>query len=190
MNPGWIWILFTPLVLWVVGGEVAGKTAPGPRYTVLRQAEGYEIRQYEAMVLAQTPMEPGGRYGGFRRLFRYISGENAGAAKVPMTTPVLETGSLGNAIMAFVMPQGSALEMLPSPAGEEVTLRSLPAFRAAAVRFSGWAGAERMRRKTRQLEEALERDGLRAAGPPLWAFYDPPWRPPFLRRNEVLIPIM
>jgi hypothetical protein len=36
---------------------------------------------------------------------------------------------------------------------------------------------------------ALTRDGITAVGLPSWARYDPPWTPPFLRRNEVLVEV-
>jgi hypothetical protein len=31
--------------------------------------------------------------------------------------------------------------------------------------------------------------GYRVSGEPRWARYDPPWKPWFLRRNEVIVPI-
>lgn len=33
------------------------------------------------------------------------------------------------------------------------------------------------------------RSGLTTVGEPVWARYDPPWKPWFLRRNEVLLEI-
>jgi hypothetical protein len=39
------------------------------------------------------------------------------------------------------------------------------------------------------LEEYIQKRGLTIAGAPVWARYDPPFMPWFLRRNEVLIPV-
>jgi hypothetical protein len=36
---------------------------------------------------------------------------------------------------------------------------------------------------------AIEKRGLKSIGEPVWARYDPPFMPWFLRRNEVLIPV-
>jgi hypothetical protein len=95
----------------------------------------------------------------------------------------------GGGVMAFVMPPGMKLEDLPKPASPEVTLRAVPGFKAAVIRFSGWGSATTVKRKTQQLAAALERDGLRLVAAPITAFYNPPWTPPFMRRNEVIIEI-
>ena len=39
------------------------------------------------------------------------------------------------------------------------------------------------------LADAHPAAGLAPAGPPVYARYDPPWTPWFLRRNEVLVPL-
>jgi hypothetical protein len=39
------------------------------------------------------------------------------------------------------------------------------------------------------LRHGLEAHGVVAHGEPIWARYDPPWKPWFLRHNEVLIPV-
>ena len=36
---------------------------------------------------------------------------------------------------------------------------------------------------------AMEKEGLRAVGEPVWARYDPPFMPWFLRTNEILVEI-
>lgn len=41
----------------------------------------------------------------------------------------------------------------------------------------------------RALRDALRKSGATAVGEPLYAVYNGPWTPPFLRRNEVLIPV-
>jgi hypothetical protein len=37
--------------------------------------------------------------------------------------------------------------------------------------------------------KALQRDGFQAMSAPRVALYNPPWTPPFMRRNEVLVGI-
>jgi hypothetical protein len=199
-----IWVPAALLGVWVGGGYLTVRNVPMSKYSVVEKKDGYEIRQYEPYILAETPMKDESGNGGFRELFSYISGANTGNAKLAMTVPVLQAGAAegskiamtapvlqtqgqGGELMAFVMPPGLKLDDLPRPASPKVTLRAVPGLKAAAVRFSGWGSRKTMQKKTRQLEAALERDGLRAAGPAVNAFYNPPFTAPFMRRNEVII---
>lgn len=204
MNPALIWIPAALLGAWVVGGYLTVRNVPMNKYSVVAQKDGYEIRQYEPYILAETPLLGADGDSGFRELFSYISGANtansklamtvpvlqsggAGGQKLAMTAPVLQTESAGGDVMAFVMPPGLKLEDLPRPASPKVTLRAVPGLKAAVLRFSGRGSQATVQKKTRQLAAALERDGLRAAAPPVTAFYNPPFTVPFMRRNEVLI---
>jgi hypothetical protein len=45
--------------------------------------------------------------------------------------------------------------------------------------------AERLRGELRKLKDALGQSNLRWHGEPVWARHDPPWKPWFLRRNEI-----
>jgi hypothetical protein len=59
----------------------------------------------------------------------------------------------------------------------------------AAVRYSGtWSEASYQKNKS-LLEEYIRKRGWTPKGAAVWARYDPPFMPWFLRRNEVLIPI-
>lgn len=206
MSTAFIWIPAALIGAWILGGYLTVRNVPMSKYSVVAEKDGYEIRQYEPYILAETPMQDESGNSGFRELFAYISGANTANSKLAMTTPVLQSGgqegkkiamtapvlqteSAGGAVMAFVMPPGLKLEELPRPTSAKVTLRAVPGLKAAALRFSGWGSKGKVSRKTRQLEAALERDGLRAAGPPETAFYNPPFTAPFMRRNEVLIPL-
>jgi len=40
-----------------------------------------------------------------------------------------------------------------------------------------------------RLEQWMSENELQAAGEPVWARYDPPFKPWFMRRNEILIPV-
>jgi hypothetical protein len=45
-------------------------------------------------------------------------------------------------------------------------------------------------RRIHELGEVLEGSGWRAVGEPLTMFYDPLWTIPFLRRNDVAVPVI
>ena len=206
MIPALAGITAALLCVWVVSGYLPTRNVEVNKYSVIAEKDGYEIRQYEPYILAETPLREESGNSGFNELFRYISGSNIGKSKLAMTAPVLESeppagrklamtapvlerGSAGAGVMAFVMPPGMKLEDLPKPASPKVTLRAVPGFKAAVIRFSGWGSATTVKKKTKRLAEALEQDGLRAAATPITAFYNPPWTPPFMRRNEVIIEI-
>jgi hypothetical protein len=57
------------------------------------------------------------------------------------------------------------------------------------VRFSGYLGDKGAARAQAELETWMVGQGLLAAGEPAAAQYDAPWKPPFARRNEILIPV-
>ena len=67
---------------------------------------------------------------------------------------------------------------------------SVPAQTMAVLRFSGTTRESAVDAKKRDLMRALEAaSDWRATGPVRAYFYDPPWTLPFLRRNEIMIPV-
>lgn len=183
-----------------------------PKHRVLEKRDGFEVRLYEPMVVAETRVEGefgGGGNEGFRRLAGYIFGGNDGGRRLPMTAAVTRERRAGTRdgqkiamtapvaqektpegwTVAFVMPSSYAMENLPKPDDPRVTLREVPARRVAAVMFSGTWGADKFDAVARELLGNLEAAGLAPAGPPVYARYNPPWTPWFLRRNEVLVPL-
>ena len=59
----------------------------------------------------------------------------------------------------------------------------------AAVRFAGWTGDRKVKRKIGRLQSALQAEGIVSVGNPILAQYDPPLRLPFWRRNEILVEV-
>ncbi len=194
-------------LLWVLSGYLPTRSIDMPSYTVIEKKTDYEIRQYETFIVAETtrqgtPSES--MSGGFKELFRYISGDNISRSKIkmtapvlrssgergrkiPMTAPVLKEGLEGASTIAFVMPPGSRLEELPQPKSPSVRLRVVPPHKVAAITFSGYATDDAIREKTAGLLQALQRDGIPVGSLPRIALYNPPWTPPFMRRNEVMV---
>lgn len=176
-------------------------------YTVVQRDGKFEIRDYAPVVLAETVVAGAlarAANEAFRRLFRYISGDNRARHKVAMTAPVSQepTGekievaapagqqpAQDRWVVSFTMPASCTLETLPEPRDPQVALRQVPARRMAALRYSGfWTETSYLHHKMK-LESWVRKRGLRIAGDPVWARYDPPFAPWFLRRNEILIPV-
>ncbi|PTT68876.1 SOUL family heme-binding protein, partial [Arthrobacter sp. HMWF013] len=86
----------------------------------------------------------------------------------------------------FVLPAGVTAGSAPVPTNSDVTIRAVPGSLAAAVRFSGSGTEKSFARHNTGLQAALTLAGLTAVGPPRFARFDPPFKPWFLRHNEVI----
>jgi hypothetical protein len=88
------------------------------------------------------------------------------------------------------MPSDLVADELPEPVDPAVRVRRIPAQTAAAVRFAGRWSRSTYEAQTEELRALLAEAGLTVVGRPRYARFDPPWTPWFLRRNEVVIPVM
>ena len=160
-----------------------------PAYTVERawESEQIEIRRYAPRVMAVTTMQ-GNDDDGFRVLAGYIFGGNAAEQKIAMTAPVQQSMA-GESEMAFMMPAEYALEDLPTPDDERVAFEEAPAYTAAVIQFSGWASADKADEHWQRLRQFLIAEEIDIAGEPTLNQYNPPWTLPFLRRNEIIVPV-
>lgn len=177
-------------------------------YAVVERDEAFEVRRYAPHVVAETLLEGGfDSVGneGFRRLAAYIGGRNRGrrelamtapvnqepvSEKIPMTAPVNQERVGGRWRITFSMPSAWTLDTLPEPEDERVVLRAVPGQLMAAIRYSGTWSERRYREHEARLLEWVGERGMRAAGEPVFARYNPPFVPWFLRRNEVLVPVL
>ncbi len=182
-----------------------------PQHTVEASLGGVEIRCYGPRIAAETTVdasEERARNEGFRRLARYIFGANHGRAKIAMTAPVAqqqasaggtkiamtapvsqEQSSEGAWVIRFFMPAEWTLDSLPTPDDGSVKLAAVPEQRFAVLRFTGARDPGAVATKTTELLETLKDTEYQVAGDPAAWFYDPPWTLPFLRRNEVVVPV-
>ena len=153
------------------------------------RAEGdFEIRDYPTLTLVETPMAGDrGDDSSFGRLFRFISGNNEARQKIAMTTPVFMRGAATDRAMAFVLPAKLELARVPQPSDAAVGVRESPPGRFAVVRFSGRRTTDNEAQALSRLQTWMAEQGLSASSPPVYAYFDPPWTPPFLRRNEVML---
>jgi len=185
-----------------------------PDYTVLREAEGYEIREYPPQIVARIFIEgDAGRSWNkaFRPLANYIFGDNTKKDEIAMTSPVLQSEADASMEIAmtspvlqsspeeqedtegqwvmFIMPSEYSLEELPAPNDDRVEIAEMPAQTLAVISFSWMAGESKLDRKHEELVGMLERDGFEIVGEPINAVYDPPWTLPWKRLNEVMLPV-
>lgn len=169
-----------------------------PRYAVVEQLDsGVEIRAYESRMAVETSATSQQDSEAFGRLFRYITGANAGATRINMTAPVESRGRLiamtvpveqdAEGTMRFYLPQEVANAGAPEPLEPGVRLVRVPVEQIAAVRFSGWPTREAREAQAVLLSKTLEKADRKPTGPPFFMGYDPPFTVPVLRRNEVAV---
>jgi hypothetical protein len=176
-------------------------------YTVVEQADNFELRMYAPNIVAETLVE--GDFSevgneGFRRLAGYIFGKNrkqesidmtapvsqeTSSEKIAMTAPVNQATVGGKWRITFTMPAEYTMETLPMPLDDRVILKQEPGRLMAAIRYSGTWSRDRYQEKEASLRSLIGEHGLKAVGEPVFARYNAPYTLWFLRRNEVLIPV-
>jgi hypothetical protein len=186
-------------------GPIVGNVEQ-PKYQVVESSGNIEIRDYAPMIVAEAEVAGDRRDAigkGFRIIADYIFGNNTSAQKVPMTASVTQQGSEKIAMTApvtqqddgniwrvrFVMPSSYTIETLPKPNNPAVKLKEIGAKRYAVIRFSGMAGEDSLKRRTEELNAFISMKNLTPLSDPTYAFYNPPWTLPSLRRNEVMVEI-
>ena len=178
-------ILISSLLVGAIGIAACATSRAGyetARYKVIRTEGAFEIREYPELKIATTLRDADN--SSFMRLFRYIDGGNAAKEKIAMTTPVF----MADGKMAFVLPE-KHLATTPVPASDQVKVDTMKPQRVAVYRFSGSRPQALEPQALEKLKAWMQQNKLQEAGAPFSAYYDPPWTPGFLRRNEVLIPI-
>jgi len=177
------------------------------KYEVIEREGIFELRHYSAHIAAETFVE--GDFGkagneAFNRLAGYINGQNrrkqtipmtapvsqeAESVKIPMTAPVNQERSGEKWRITFLMPAQYTLETLPEPSDSKVELKKAPDRIMAVLKYSGTWSRSRYEERKEQLMAWIVSRGLKQIGEPIFARYNPPFMPWFLRRNEVLIPV-
>ena len=174
----------------IMGNHAMASDIEEPTWTLVDTIEQVELRDYAPSIRATTRLEHSGQTSsGFQRLAGFIFGGNETGEKIAMTAPVEESLYDNAPVMAFTMPSAYAMEDLPDPRDDSVVLEEMPGRTMAAIRFSGWATNGKVNRKTGELMEVLAENGIDPVGSPSLNQYNPPWTPPFLRRNEVAVTI-
>jgi effector-binding domain-containing protein len=109
--------------------------------------------------------------------------------KIAMTAPVSQEIRSNQWAITFMMPTNYTMETLPAPTDKNVRLRAIPSRRMATVQYSGTWSQQRYEQNLARLREWMKSKDLTPVGDPVWARYNPPFTPWFLRRNEVLVPL-
>jgi hypothetical protein len=202
-------VLGVVFLAWMVWGYVAVRGIEQPAYAVLEQNVGYEVREYPAYLMAQVSMKgswTSALTGGSDMLAEYIRGDNIdqksivnsapvgieselAGERIAMTAPMLAEEKNGAFLVSLIMPASYTSATLPRPNNPEIRIVEQPSAVVAVREFGGRADVSRAEAEESALRELLARDKRVTVSASRVAQYNPPWIPPFMLRNEVMIAV-
>lgn len=170
------------------------------QYKVVEKFGSIEVRYYPRYIVAEVKTNGTQKEAvnkGFRIIADYIFGNNNAtestlntSKKIPMTAPVLQRVQNDDSwIIQFVMPKIYTLDTLPKPNNPAIHLKEIQDKSFVAITFSGLANFKNLKKNTQRLNLFIEEHKLYPESLPIYAFFNPPWTLPFLRRNEVLVEV-
>ncbi len=159
--------------------------------TITTYPNQIEVREYGELIVAEAVMS-GKRQeaigGGFREIADYIFGNNADNQDITMTAPVTQQSTSEESWkIHFVMPSQYTMQTLPKPVNANVSIKTIAPKRYAVITFSGSSDNENIQEHEKILTDFMKAENLPALSAPAYAFFNPPWTLPFLKRNEVMI---
>ena len=209
MKKKWLWILVFMGMIFIAGlmiGPVMSDVET-PSYRIVQSQKDIEIRHYEPMIVANVKVA-GDRENtlrkGFQLLADYIFGNNTVVQEISMTAPVQQqkykkismTAPVQQQAMdtswevSFVMPSGYNMVTLPRPNNDSVVIEEIPSEKFVVIIFSGASSNENVEKYERKLMSYVVRNNILVIGTPKYAFYNPPWTLPQMRRNEIMMKIL
>lgn len=177
------------------------------KYKVVNNDDSFQVRLYEPHIVAETIVDSQFEDAGsktFKRLFKYISGNNrsqqniemtspvtqeAGSEKIEMTSPVGQRDDNGRWAVSFTMPASYSYDTLPEPKDPKIVLRRVSQQFIASIEYSGFWSKKSYLSNKDKLQDWINENSYNITGKAVWARYNAPFTPWFLRRNEILIPI-
>ena len=180
-----------------------------PKYTVLKTYENFEIRNYDSYLVAEVDIE--GSYNetgneAFRILAGYIFGDNQSSMKMNMTAPVesevypssekmnmtapvFSNENINGYTYRFVMESKYTKETLPVPNNSKIRITEIKDRVMAVISFSGRWSQKNFKKHEQILSKNLTDRGIGAVSEAIYARYNAPFTPWFLRRNEIMYEI-
>lgn len=162
-------------------------------FELIKDYGDFELRKYPTLMQIETQvtgdfLSAGNR--GFQPLVRFIGGFNQKRQSIAMTAPVIqEPLAKDNHLVRFVLPAKMDKSMAPGAMDSSVKVIEVKEHLSAVRKFSGSWNQERFQKEGEKLLSSVAEAGLVSEGNLYWSRFDPPWKPGFLKQNEVAIRI-
>lgn len=181
-----------------------------PEYQIIKNTPDFEIRYYNEYLVAEVTLTGDFTSSGnqaFKVLAGYIFGANQASTKMKMTAPVesqaisvSEEMKMTAPVMSvdnnsnehvyrFVMEKKYTLDSLPTPNDKRIRLIKVTPRFMAVKKFSGRWSEKNYQKSEKLLLKSLNLEKIETIGLPIFARYNAPFVPWFLRRNEIMIQI-
>ena len=179
------------IIIMIFTSMIFSETYKEPNYTLLKKDGSIEIRQYEKYVIAKTSIPITGKDDNnmFRTLASYIFGGNENNESIPMTAPVTTYQDSEKYNMVFYMLDADNIDDMPNPNGQDIVFESFELGKCAVLSFSWFTNQSKIDDYTNRLSAYLKENNIQAISSYMVNRYDPPWRLPFMRRNEIIVKI-
>ena len=163
-----------------------------PKYIVKMGDGPFEVRAYPKLLLASI-QKGGDRNTAVRQAFSPLAScifaKERSGEKIAMTAPVTQSPGREQSTVSFIMPaEKNTGRLAPTVQGDHSP--GDPPKVMAAYRFTGrWTDA-RFSEASDKLNAWMKSQGHVPRGEVEFAYYNDPFTPPFLRRNEVLVEVL
>ena len=178
-----------------------------PKYELLKHDGKFELRRYKGFITANVTVSAEGYADAgsmaFNTLADYIFGNNTSRGNIDMTAPVsaerLESEKIamtapvdatklkaGKYRVSFTMPSAYNMRNLPKPNNSAVEIKETNNATFAAIKFSGYTGDDRVDKMAEMLRDWCKSNNIKIIGEPVLSRFDSPFKPGFLRHNEIL----
>ena len=164
-----------------------------PEFIINLTHDNIEIREYKPMLIAEIEVKGSREVAiseGFKVLADFIFGNNIKKNKIKMTAPVIQQSSDKGWIVSFVMPKSYNIDTLPRPVNKDINIKEIPEKKMAVITFNGRSEKKNILKHESKLLEFLDKNSFRYNKNTIYAFYNPPWTLPVLRKNEVMFEII
>ena len=208
MSKRWVILIIISIVILFVFSIIGPimSDVEQPKYKVLLSDKIIEIREYQPIIIAEVKIIGERKEAikiGFKLLADYIFGNNQIKEKIEMTAPVQQQHnkviSMTKPVMQqkhdsawkvnFVMPSKYTIETLPKPNNRDINIKELPNKKYIVIKFSGSNSDDNIVKNEIEIKKYISQNHIKSIAEPIYAFYNPPWTLPFLRRNEIMIEI-
>ena len=181
-----------------------------PEYQIIKNTPNFEIRHYSEYLVAEVTLKGSFNSSGnqaFRILAGYIFGSNQTSEKMKMTAPVESQvisasekmkmtapvmsvdNNYDEHIYRFVMEKKYNQSNLPKPNDKRIRIKNIDKRIMAVIKFSGRWTEKNFKKHENYLLNNLKAQNITITGDAIYARYNAPFTPWFMRRNEVMFEV-